>query len=154
MRSGQQIILDLYNCNFDRLNAADELESALREVMREQALPVVAYFVWPRAGGTGFSLVLFHEYGHIIIHTFPDLGYALADALSTLDGASLNKITAKIKHILQAEKTKNTVLKRGDFGSVSDMKPTVKKQTKALRRVRNTRDKVLSMFKRKKPTID
>ena len=47
------------------------------------------------------------------------------------------------------EKTKNTTIKRGDFGSERDMKPRTKTNSGAIRKVRDTGTKVLKFLANK-----
>jgi S-adenosylmethionine decarboxylase len=146
---GLQIILDLYNCDFDKLNDQDGLLPALEKIMGEGAMAAASHSVRPREGG-GFSLIAFCRHGHVVIHTFPATGFASVDVFS-MSAADVKKIAAKIKQILKSEKSKNTILNRGDFGSLNDMKPTTKRQVKAWRRVRNTSAKMLNIIRNKKP---
>jgi S-adenosylmethionine decarboxylase len=150
---GRQIVLDLYNCDYDRLLSQEQLAGELQDVMASYQLTVLSCQTNTR-GGEGLSIVALHQHGHIIIHTLPALGFASVDAFSCIDDAGINKLAFKIKRFFQAEKTKSTYLKRGDFGSLNDMKPIVRKQVKAWRRVRNTSAKVLRIFVNKKPTVD
>ena len=153
--TGLQIILDLYNCDFDKLNDQVGLLPDLEKIMQESAMPAASHSIQPHDEGGGFSLAVFHRHGHIVIHTFPATGFASVDVFSMSAAVDLKKISVKIKQILQSEKNKNTTLNRGDFGSLSDMKPTTKRQIKAWRRVRNTSAKMFNILKTKKPpTID
>jgi S-adenosylmethionine decarboxylase len=151
MLPGRQIILDLYNCDFDVLTNQAELLPALEKIMADSAMPALSRSVYPHDGSGGFSLTVFHRHGHVVIHTFPATGFASADVFSAAADTAVEKVSAKIKQILKSERNKNTILKRGDFGSLNDMKPTMKRQIKAWRRVRNTSAKMFSILKNKKP---
>ncbi|MDR2006072.1 MAG: S-adenosylmethionine decarboxylase [Acidaminococcales bacterium] len=151
MLPGRQIILDLYNCDFDRLNDQADLLPALEKIMADSAMPALSYSVQPHDEDGGFSIAVFHRHGHVVIHTFPATGFATADVFSAAADTAVEKVSTKIKQILKSERNKNTILKRGDFGSLNDMRPTMKRQIKAWRRVRNTSAKMLSMLKNKTP---
>jgi S-adenosylmethionine decarboxylase len=151
MLPGRQIILDLYNCDFDRLTNQAELLPALEEIMADGSMPALSSFTLPQGGDGGFSLAVFHRHGHVVVHTFPSTGFASADVFSAAADTAVEKVSAKIKQILKSERNKNTILKRGDFGSLNDMKPTMRRQIKTWRRVRNASAKMLNMLGSKKP---
>ena len=54
-----------------------------------------------------------------------------------------------IKKHLSAEKTKVTHIKRGDLGTLTDMKPRSKTTSGPIRKVKDTSSKVIRMLKRK-----
>ena len=150
MLSGQQIILDLYNCNYDKLSSVTELEQFVKDKMKELALVPVSSHTQKYENSENLSLAVFYDNGHIIVHTYPETGFASVDALSTVTNIALEKTVMKIRQFLGAEKTKTTYIKRGDFGRLNDMKPTIHKKVKAWKRVRNTSAQVLKLFVTKK----
>lgn len=146
MLTGQQIILDLYNCHYDSLNNLPELEQMLKNTMEHYGLAPISSYTQQYHGNNNLSVVVFYENGHLIVHTSPETGFASVDALSEVTNIALEKTVTKIKQMLGAEKTKTTYIKRGDFGRLNDMKPTIHKKIKAWRRVRSTSAKVLKLF--------
>ncbi len=140
--AGKHIVLDLYNCNYDIISDQDLMQAFITETLAGNSLNVQSMHRQKLEENKDFSLVAFFENGHIIAHIMPDKGFAAVDIFSSLDNAVLDKIAIKIKQGLRSEKTKITYLRRGDFGSLSDMKPTINKNIKTWRRVRNTSAKV------------
>lgn len=146
MLSGQQIILDMYNCHYEMLSNLDELEQIIKKNMQAFSTEPAATCTHIHENSENLSIIVFHEHGHVIVHTFPETGFASLDILFTVTNIALEKIATKIRQTLGAQKYKATYLKRGDFGKLNDMKPTIHKKTKAWRRVRNTSANVLRMI--------
>ncbi len=97
----------------------------------------------------GITVVALLTDGHLAIHTYPEVGFAAID-IFTCDSHSMpEKALAAIKSALVPEKTKNTLIKRGDFGSERDMKPRTKTHSGPIRKVRDTGTKVLKFLSNK-----
>ena len=94
-------------------------------------------------------MLLFNE-GHISVHAFPDLQYVSADAFLCEENAAPEEVFSSIKKLFKPEKTKTTILKRGDFGTNTDMKPKTKTKVAPLRRIHNTGSKVVKMLTKSK----
>lgn len=150
MLSGQQVILDLYNCHYESLKNLSELEQILKDTMDKYGLKPIASYTQQYEDNNNLSVVVFYDKGHLIVHAYPETGFASVDALSTVTNIALEKTVIKIKQLLGAEKTKTTHIKRGDFGKLNDMKPTIHKKIKTWKRVRNTSVNVLKLFVNKK----
>ncbi len=144
--AGKQIILDLYNCNYNIINSPDELEALLKDILEINLINIQSFHRQSYKDRTDFSLAAFLDQGHITVHTMPDKGFAAIDIFSELPDSTLDRIVYKIKRGLHSEKSKITYLRRGDFGSLSDMKPIINKNTKPWRRVRNTSAKVWNII--------
>lgn len=149
MLAGQQIVLDLYNCDYDKLTNKDGLETFLKDLMKQNSIECLSTYTQCHYNET-ISIIAFHPHGHIIIHTHPETGFASVDIFSTVHNIALDKLALKLRQELGAQKAKNTYLKRGDFGSQNDMKPTFHRKIKPWRRVRNTGAQVLKIFVTKK----
>lgn len=146
MLAGKQIVLDLYNCNYDIINQPDEIEIMIKKLLKENELEATSSFKQSYPEDNSFALVNFFRNGHLVIHSFPEKGFVSFDIFSSLPNSDLEKIAIKIKRELKTEKSKDTYLRRGDFGSLHDMKPTIRKKTKAWRRVRNTSAKMFRLI--------
>ena len=149
MLAGQQIVLDLYNCNYDKLVDQNHLEIFLKDLMEKSSIECLSTYS-QIYDNENVSIIAFHPHGHIIIHTHPETGFASVDIFSTVHNIALDKLALKLRQELGAQKAKNTYLKRGDFGSQNDMKPTFRRKIKPWRRVRNTGAQVLKIFVNKK----
>jgi len=149
MLTGKQIVLDLYNCDYEILSKPEEVEAAIARIMDERGLTILSSYKQNYEEEQDFALIIFFNYGHIIVHTFPEQGFVSVDVFSSLADLDLEKIAIRIKRELKTQKSKDTYLRRGDFGSLNDMKPTIRKKTKAWRRVRNTSAKMFRLIIRR-----
>ena len=96
------------------------------------------------------AIALLFEAGHITIHAFPELKYVSADAFLCDYNADPEKLFGTFRKLFKPEKTKTTVLRRGDFGAVADMKPKSKTQVAPLRKIHNAGSKVIRALNPKK----
>ena len=83
------------------------------------------------------------------VHAFPELRYISADTFLCQQNATPELLFNTFRKLFNPEKTKTTLLKRGDFGSVTDMKPKYKTRTAPIRKIRNTGNKVIKILTRK-----
>ena len=75
---------------------------------------------------------------HLCIHTYPDLSYAAVDIYSFNTDLQASKIMSALKIILKSDRIKATSIRRGDFGSIRDMRPKRKSKITTVRRMKNT----------------
>lgn len=146
MLAGKQFVLDLYNCDYEILKEPTEIEAVIKKIMDERNLTLLSSFKQNYEEKHDFAIIIFFNYGHIIVHVFPDQGFVSVDVFSSLSELDLEKIAIRIKRELKTQKSKETYLRRGDFGSLNDMKPTIRKKTKAWRKVRNTSAKMFRLI--------
>ena len=80
MRSvGRHLILELWGCS--NLNSTGTVERALLEIVEALDLTLLSMQVHPFSpiGVTGVAIV---SESHVVIHTWPELGYAAVDVFS------------------------------------------------------------------------
>ena len=145
---GRHTTADFYGCRREALNNMDLLQNMLSTAIHAaelQMLSIQSYQFSPE----GITVVALLTDGHLAIHTYPEVGFAAID-IFTCDSHSMpEKALATIKCTLVPEKTKNTLIKRGDFGSERDMKPRTKTHSGPIRKVRDTGTKVLKFLSNK-----
>ncbi|MDR7867619.1 MAG: adenosylmethionine decarboxylase [Sporomusaceae bacterium] len=146
---GKHITVDMYGCSFERLDDLEFVKTAMHTAVREANMTLLdfSYYKFEPQGLTALALL---AESHMSIHTYPELGYAAVDVFTCGDHSRPDKAVSILKNFLKPEKTKITNIKRGDFGSESDMKPKVKVSMTPLRRVRTTGARVLSFLSRAK----
>jgi S-adenosylmethionine decarboxylase len=146
---GKHLIVDMYGCNFDQLNNLEFIKSAMLAAVAEANMTLLDYsqFKFEPQGLTAIALL---AESHMSIHTYPELGYAAIDVFTCGDHSRPDKAVIMLKKILMPEKTKITNIRRGDFGSESDMKPKIKVSMTPMRRVRSTGAKVFRFLVRTK----
>ncbi|NMC32870.1 MAG: adenosylmethionine decarboxylase [Veillonellaceae bacterium] len=145
---GRHTTADFYGCRRDALNNMELLQTMLSTALHAaelKMLSVQSYQFSPE----GITVVALLTDGHLAIHTYPEVGFAAID-IFTCDSHSMpEKALTVIKSALVPEKTKNTLIKRGDFGSERDMKPRTKTHSGPIRKVRDTGTKVLKFLSNK-----
>lgn len=146
---GRHLTVDMYGCSFENLNNLEFIKNAMITAIQEANMTLLDITTYKFDPLRLTALALLAE-SHMSIHTYPELGYAAIDVFTCGDHCRPDKAIAVLKRFLKPEKTKTTNIKRGDFGSVSDMKPKVKVSITPLRRVRDTGAKMLHFLKRSK----
>ena len=79
---GRHLVLELWGCT--NLNSTVAVENALREIVGALHLTLLSLNVHPFSpvGVTGVAIV---SESHIVIHTWPELGYAAVDVFTCGD---------------------------------------------------------------------
>jgi S-adenosylmethionine decarboxylase len=146
---GKHLTVDMYGCSFDVLDDLDFVKNAMLTAVEEAKMTLLefSYHKFEPQGLTALALL---AESHMSIHTYPELGYAAIDVFTCGDQSRPDKAVAVLKRFLKPEKTKTTNIKRGDFGSESDMKPKTKIRIAPIRRVKNTGAKMLNFLSRAK----
>lgn len=146
---GKHTTADFYGCRREALNDMEGLQKIICQATGAanlRMLSVQAQQFEPE----GITILALLTDGHLGIHSYPELGFAAVD-IFTCDSQSFpEKALATIKASLSPEKTKTTLIKRGDFGSERDMKPRTKTASGPIRRVKDTGTKVFKFLSNKK----
>lgn len=145
----RQFTVDMYGCKTNRLTNLHSVRETIRKAIEDSGMTLLDANIQVLEGDQLTALALLHE-GHISIHTYPDLGYTAIDVFTCSDSSRPEKTITALRTFLKPEKTKTTYLKRGDFGSVKDMKPKIKISVAPLRRIRNTGARMIRLLSRKK----
>lgn len=148
---GRHLIADMYGCRFEILTDTAFLQKAIEATAEQAKLSLVNIHCQEVEGQVpGFALTGFLTNGHIVIHTYPALGYAAIDVFTCDDQTAPTLAANALKAAFKPEKTKVTNIRRGDFNAVKDMKPKVKTHATPLRRVRDTGAKMLKFLSKTK----
>lgn len=145
----RQLTVDMYGCKSSMLNDLNFLREAIRLAIEKSDMILLDANIQILEGNQLTALALLHE-GHISVHTYPDIGYTAVDVFTCSENSHPERTIAAIRAIFKPEKTKTTYLKRGDFGSVKDMKPKTKISVAPLRRIRNTGARVIRLLSKRK----
>lgn len=146
---GRHLTVDMYGCKFDSLNNLDYIKEAMLAAIKEGNMTLLnlSSHQFQPQGLTALALL---EESHMSVHTYPELGYAAVDVFTCGDHTRPDKAVSMLKQFLKPERMKVTNIRRGDFGTLSDMKPKVKTSAGPLTRVRSTSAKVLHFLYRSK----
>ena len=127
---GKHVLIDFYNCKATFTEAED------LQPLVERAFDLVDT---PVEGITFFHIddeltcIAVSGNAHICIHAYPTLSYVAVDIYSfNIDLKSALKVN------LRSDRIKATSIRRGDFGSIRDMRPKRKSKITTARRMKNT----------------
>ena len=132
---GKHLLIDFYNCK-----AAFSSPEDLRPLV-ERALELVGA---TREGASFYhrdnelTCIAVSGNAHLCMHVYPDLSYAAIDIYSFNTDIQASKIMSALKLSLQSDRIKATSIRRGDFGSIRDMRPKRKNKITTVRRMKNT----------------
>ena len=144
----RHLTIDMYKCKESCFTDMEQLLDKLKQLLDESKLEVVSGMHQVLPDGHTAIMVIFNE-GHMTVHAFPELRYISADTFLCQQNATPELLFNTFRKLFKPEKTKTTLLKRGDFGSVTDMKPKYKTRTAPIRKIRNTGNKVIRILTRK-----
>ena len=144
--TGKLIAVDMYNCSDaiigDETNAKEQLLQACNN-FNLQPCDIVTR---KEDGNSEYSLFAICKQGHVTLHIYPELGFVTADIFSCLEGATPENVSKYMRAYFDADKSKITLLDRGDFGTLSDMKPHRRSNVKFIRRTQNLGGKIKKLF--------
>lgn len=141
----RHLTADLFNCKNNKLTDIDLIKSTLQGLLAELQLTMIN-FAAEKINDDQFVLVAILNQGHITMHVYPELKYVAMDIFLCQENAEPDKLAQSIRTFFKPDKTKTTVLKRGNFGSAKDLKPKVKTKVAPLRRIHNTGAKVIRIL--------
>ena len=138
----RQLTIDMYNCKSDALTTAAESQADIIKCFTDNGIDVFSTEFFEINQSHKMFLLLFEE-GHCTIHLFNVLSYVAIDFFLCEPSATPEKLFSSLRNYFVPEKTKTTYLKRGDFGTVADMKPQTRTRT---HHIRNTGAKVIRLL--------
>ena len=134
---GTQVALDMYHCEEDVVCNQEKIGEMLEEVAQRFAMDELALHLTDNDQGDDYCYVMLTRNGHIFLHVFPAYGYVEADIFSLETGVDPEQLAIYLRKQFGPDQSKLTMLNRGDFGSIADMKPRRKKIIKPIRRAKN-----------------
>ncbi|TCS79265.1 S-adenosylmethionine decarboxylase family protein [Pectinatus cerevisiiphilus] len=141
----RQLVIDMYNCKPEKLQSAPLLSDALKNTLSNVGFtpsqPYVTTF-----DENHFIIFIPLDEGHLTIHAYPTLKYAAIDLFICKQNNLPEKAVHALRKVVKPEEIKMTYLCRGDFGTISDMKPHIKIKMAPLRRIQNTGVKVIHLL--------
>lgn len=147
---GTQAALDMYRCAEEIVFDKKKIRDVLEEAAERFSLKELALYSTENDEGDDFCFVMLCTNGHIFLHVFPTYGYVEADVFTLESAASPEQVAVFLRQEFGPDQTKLTTLKRGDYGSIKDMKPQRKKMVKTMRRAKNAGAKLKKFMTWKK----
>ena len=107
---GRHLILEMWGCR--NLNSTEIVERALRDVVREADLTLLDINVYPFTpiGVTGVAVV---TESHVMIHTWPEYGYAAVDVFTCGDQANPEAALPLLREHFAPERIQIMEINRG-----------------------------------------
>jgi S-adenosylmethionine decarboxylase len=107
---GRHLILELWGCR--NLNSTETVERALRDVIRACDLTLLDLNVYPFTpiGVTGVAVV---SESHVLIHTWPEHGYAAVDVFTCGERANPEAALPLLREHFEPERVQIMEISRG-----------------------------------------
>lgn len=144
----RHLTADLFNCKNNKLTDIELIQKKLQDALSDLGLKIVNLNVQQLAEDH-YILIAILKDGHLSLHVYTDLKYVALDIFLCHENAEPDIVSNEIRNFFKPDKTKTTVLKRGDFGNAKDIKPKVKTQVAPLRKIHNTGAKVIRALARR-----
>ncbi len=144
--TGKLIAIDMYNCSAAILNDAAAAEKALETACLEFCMQPCQTIRNQEDNQNEYSLFAICKQGHVTLHVYPEEGFVAADVYSCYENSDPAGMARFLRIYLDADKSKITLLDRGDFGTESDMKPHRRSNIKFIRRTQNFGGKLKKMM--------
>ncbi len=144
----RHLTADLFNCQNNQLSDNELILDMLKNILQELELHLISFSTETMDNGHS-ALMLILADGHITVHVYPEMKYVALDVFLCQEDAEPDKLGQAIRSFFKPDKTKTTVLKRGDFGTAKELKPKVKTKVAPLRKIHNTGAKVIRILARR-----
>lgn len=144
---GRHLTIDLYGCIFESLDNVDFVKETMLTAIKEANMTFLT-FTHHKFDPQGLTIVALLAEGHMSIHTYPTMSYTAVDIFTSGEHSYPDQAIKVLKQSFKPEKIKTTNIKRGDFVSLSDMKPKIRLSITPMRRVRDTGAKVFRFLSR------
>lgn len=144
----RHLTADLFNCKNNKLTDIDLIKDTLNDALADHNLPIIDLKV-QQLSEEHYILMAILADGHITLHIYTDLKYVALDIFLCHEDAEPDILSKEIRNFFKPDKTKTTVLKRGNFGNAKDIKPKVKTKVAPLRKIHNTGAKVIRILARR-----
>lgn len=146
--TGKLIAVDMYNCSDVIINNLEDAKEQLQHACSAFGLQPCDIVVRKEEEQSEYSLFAICKQGHVTLHVYPELGFSTADVFSCLEDAEPENVAKYLRTYFDADKSKITLLDRGDFGTLSDMKPHRRSKVKFIRRTQNLGGKLKNIIMR------
>ena len=144
----RHLTADLFNCKNNKLTDIELIKANLDDALADNDLKVIDLKI-QQLNKEHSLLIAILPNGHITLHIYADLKYVALDIFLCQADAEPDKLSKEIRNFFKPDKTKTTVLKRGNFGNAKEIKPKVKTKVAPLRKIHNTGAKVIRILARR-----
>ncbi len=141
----RQLAIDMYSCNKKYIAAPELSAEALSAALTTAGFTVCSNYKRFFEDGH-FVIFMPLDEGHLSIQIYPELSYAAVDLFICEPDSLPEKAIRALRRAIKPEEIKMTYLCRGDFGTITDMKPHIKVKMTPLKRIKNTSVKVIHLL--------
>lgn len=145
---GKLIAIDMYNCGTEEIAIPAVAEELLRKGCEQFSMHCQQIVCNQEEGAKEYSLFAICQQGHVTLHVYPEMGFMTCDIFTCSADADPAALARNLREAFDADKSKITLLDRGDFGSKNDMKPTHRSKIKFIRRTKNMTSSMGSKLKK------
>ena len=144
----RHLTVDFYNCKSSKFQDLQLIRDLLKEVVERKGYELLKLSD-EAVAENHFAVMLIFRDGHIALHVYTDLRYVAMDLFLCKEDADPEDIYKELQNFFKPDKTKTTLLKRGDFGKETEIKPKTKTRVAPLRKIHNTGAKVIRILARR-----
>ncbi|SFT82636.1 S-adenosylmethionine decarboxylase [Selenomonas sp. GACV-9] len=144
----RHLTADLFNCKNNKLTDIELIQENLKDALQQSGHKIVKLDV-KQLDEDHYILIAFLEDGHLSLHIYTDLKYVALDVFLCHEDAEPDQVSKEIRNFFKPDKTKTTVLKRGNFGNAKEIKPKITTKVAPLRKIHNTGAKVIRALARR-----
>lgn len=137
---GKHLLIDFYNCKAE-LTTDKDLQNLIQKAFDPVGVPLEGVTLY-HDHTDELTCIGVSQNAHICIHIYPQLDYVAVDIYSFNNDIRASQIMSTLKVILGSDRIKATSIRRGDFGSLRDMRPTRKSKITTVRRMKNTGSRI------------
>ncbi|MDY4919917.1 MAG: S-adenosylmethionine decarboxylase [Phascolarctobacterium sp.] len=145
---GKLIAIDMYNCGTEEISDTAVAEEILRKGCEEFNMNCRDIICCKEDEEQEYSLFAVCKHGHVTLHVYPEIGFMCADIFCNATNQEAENFARYLRIAYDADKSKITMLDRGDFGSKNDMKPTHRSKIKLIRRTKNVTSNMSAKLKK------
>jgi len=109
---GNHLIIELYDCDHDRINDAKGVEAALIKAVKVSGANMVQSVIH-QFNPHGISGVIVIEESHFSVHTWPEYGYCALDIFTCGDEIDYYSALQSLREDFMAQNLSVTEMKRG-----------------------------------------
>lgn len=111
---GRQILVEFYDCDSDKINDVEYIESSFLAATRASRATVISHN-FHKFSPYGVSGVVVIAESHVSIHSWPEYNYAAVDIFTCGDTIDPWVIQENLKKAFNSKNTSSMEMKRGMF---------------------------------------
>lgn len=128
---GTQILVELYNCNADKINDVEFIESAMLSATQNSGATIISHN-FHKFNPHGVSGVVVIAESHVSIHSWPEYDYAAVDIFICGESIDPRSIQADLKEAFESKNISSKEMKRGMFSTKQGQKLPFKTETQGI----------------------